>query len=105
MTTTRFQTDRRLWLWIALSLFLVSWCRPLSLTMDGSVRPIVWLWEVILAAFDSSIISSRQLFDIKAVLIIFTCISAGASLIAAWLIQCVVVIIRTKKNERTDHVA
>ena len=103
MKIARFQTDHRLWLWIALVLFLVSCCFPLIGTKGDPVRPVVWLWGVLLAAFDSSI-SFRELFGISAVLIIFACISAIASIVAAWLIQCVVVIIGMKKSERTDHV-
>ena len=104
MKTTRFETNQRLWLWIALSLFLLSWCFPLIGSKGHGVYPIIFLWGVILAAFDPTI-SFGELFGVSAILILFASISAVASVVAAWLIQCVVVIIRTKKTERTDDVA
>jgi hypothetical protein len=96
--TTRFQTDERLWLWLALGLFLLSWCFPAMGTKGGLVRPIVWLWEIIAAVF-SSRMDWRTFFGASAALIIFSCISAIASIVAAWLIHCVIVMVRSKASE------
>src|SRR5215469_8657644 len=92
MKLTRYQTDNRIWLWMALSLFLVSWCFPLP----DSAPPFVWLWGIIAAAFHSDL-SFPAFFGVSAVLIGFACISTLVSMTIAWLIQCVVVIVRSKK--------
>jgi hypothetical protein len=102
MKNKRFQTDRRLWLWVALALFLISWCFPLiGVKGNNSVRPIVWLWGLVASLFQSDF-SAREFFGMSVVLIFFVCFSGVASIVAAWFVQCIVVMVRTK---RIDSVA
>jgi hypothetical protein len=104
MKITRFQTDHRLWLLIALALLLVSWCFPIMPVKGDWMRPVVFLWGLLAAIFHSDL-SGRELFGVSAVMILFACLSAIVSIVVAWFIQCAIVIARAKKHDKTDHVA
>jgi hypothetical protein len=99
MKNISFQTDRRLWLLIGFTFFVASWFFPLIAIKSDSMSPAVWLWGIISSLFYPGSFDSREFFGVITVLVIFSFFSAVLSLVAAWLIQCIIVIIRTMKIE------
>jgi hypothetical protein len=95
-----FKTDQRLWLWIAFVLFAIAWFFPLIGMKGGAERPVVWLWQLISSLFQADF-RANEFIGMSACLVFFICWSTIASLIAGWFIHCVIVILRTIKNERT----
>ena len=93
-----FQTDRRLWLSIAFVLAAIGWFFPLIGMKGGSERPIVWLWAIVSSVFKPDF-RTNEFIGMSAALVFFICWSTIASLMAAWLIHCIIVIVRTIKGE------
>jgi hypothetical protein len=97
MKATRYQTDKRLWAWIALTLFVICWCFvPWSFVKpDSSFLPIVLLCRLVVAFFHGDI-PFRGVFVVGIMLAPFAFISGMASVVTAWFLQCIVVIARSK---------
>jgi hypothetical protein len=102
MKTTRFQTDQRLWMWIALVLTVACWCFLRTGLKTANYVPVVLLREWIVAIFRADG-SAGDIFYVGAALLMFGCVSGIASIVAAWFLHCAVVIARTKRRERKDH--
>ena len=99
MKLTRYQTDNRLWLRIALVLFLLSWWFPF---FDiGPARPIGLLWYIVTSPVRSEF-SIGELFGVVQ-LVFFSCVFGIPAIAAAWLIQCAVVIVKTKSRRSVEH--
>ena len=107
MKMTRFQTDRRLWIFIAVAFFVTFWCIP-WMDVKGSCSPFDILHELVSDLVHGSLPFDNLMsgFGGLAVLAVILCIP---SVVLAWVIQCVVVIIRTKlrdkQREKASHVA
>ena len=95
MKATRFQTDRRLWLWIAAALFVAMWCFvPIGIKSD-TYRPVVLLWDLIGYIFSAD---RREVFGVGAMLFIFGCMSAIVAAVIAWPLQGLVVFLRHRNR-------
>jgi ABC-type Fe3+ transport system permease subunit len=101
MKTRRFQTDRRLWFWIALTLFLACWFIPFFDVKGDQMSVFDGFREGVADSHLSFGIIVDGFFSVTFCAFLFTV----PSIVLAWLIQCAVVIIRTRKRERIDHVA
>jgi len=98
---TRFPTDVKLWAWIALAVLATSWCIPvLSIKAGPSFSIARALWEFG-AAVHRHDDSGTQLFCL--VFMVFASASAVAAIVLGWVLHCLVVIVRTRKRERTEH--
>ena len=98
MTLTRFQTDKRLWKWITWILFGVSWLVPsFTFAKSGPVYPAVTLFWWLLRAFWDSDVPLTELKMPAIVLAGQAVIFGVASIVLAWLLQCVVVLVRSRK--------
>jgi hypothetical protein len=95
----KFQNDHRLWRCISLSLFFFGLCLPIIGTKGSWLPPVVWGWGLLIGAFGSGIFS-REFFLFTAILLFHVGLIAIASMVAGWLIQCAVVIVRTRKKEK-----
>jgi len=93
MKATRFQTDKRLWILIAVVLFASSWCFPLIDIKGPPVRPVLVLWDGVVAIVhgDSSMWGALGL-----PLVMFACLSGIAAAVFGWMFQCLVVIVRSR---------
>ena len=92
----RYRTDYRLWMWIALALFVVSWFLPSELKGDSTTRigHLQWLYDYYSAG--------NTTFDnLMEQACVETILSTLASIIFAWVIQCFIVIARPKRPEVT----
>jgi hypothetical protein len=107
MKITRFKTDKWLWFWISIALLAIIWCIPF-MDVKGATSPFNITCELAADLIHGylpigNIINGFMGLAVSAFIL---CIP---SVILAWVIQCVVVIIRTKlrdKNrEKIDHVA
>jgi len=102
---TRFQTDKRLWIWASLCLFVLFWVVPFPVTENGRESYAEQLWPVLplclhkeVPGFDKG----QSPVSTLAVCSIVVCLSAIAALVVGWLLQGLVVILRTaKQGERT----
>jgi hypothetical protein len=101
MKATKFQTNVRLWMLIALVLFAVIWLTPLLGDIHGEALPVVvWRWFVALVHGE---VPSREFFGITAFFVLFTCVVAIVAVVIGWLLHCAVVIVRTRRRESKDH--
>lgn len=101
MKVTRFPTDVRLWMWIALAVLAASWCIPVISIKSGPYFSIARaLWELV-AAVHRHANSETQLF--LRVFIVFASVSVVVAIVFGWLLHCVVVSIRSRKPERTGN--
>jgi hypothetical protein len=101
MKTRRFQTDRRLWFWIALTLFLACWFLPFF-DVKGDQMSV---FDGFLEGVRDSHLSLGIIVDGFFSLTICACFFAVPSIVLAWLIQCAVVIIRKRKREMIYQLA
>jgi hypothetical protein len=93
MKIEQFQTDFRLWLWISFGLFLASlFFMHIGVKAD-SMTPVAWMWHVVQVIFQGDF---REAFGVSFMLVLFACIYLVASIVLAWLVQCLVVMIRTR---------
>lgn len=102
MKATRYQTDQRLWLAIALILFLASWWFPLIGIKGEAWKPAALLWALMTSIFHADI-SFREFVGIGGSLLIFACFSCFIAMAFGWFLQCLVVIVRTRIQERKKH--
>jgi hypothetical protein len=98
MKMQQFKTNRRLWIWIAIILFLASWFIPLMDIKGWHASPYGLIRESAL-----EVIHGRTTFDDAitgnfTMVAFFTCVFGFTSILFAWVIQCAVVIIRTKSK-------
>jgi hypothetical protein len=93
MKIKQFQTGLRLWLWISFGLFMGSLLFMHIGIMSDSMTPVAWMWHAIQAVFQGD---AREAFGVSVALVIFASMYLVASIVVAWLIQCIVVIIRTR---------
>jgi hypothetical protein len=87
----RFQTHRRLWLWISLLLVAAIWCFvPIGIKSETH-RPIVLLWDWVGYIFNSD---RREMFGVGVTLLLFACISGILAAVVAWPLQALIVVFR-----------
>ena len=95
MKDTRFQTDRRLWLWISLTLVAAIWCFvPMGIKTE-TYRPVVLLWDWVGYIFSSD---RREVFGVGVMLLIFGCMSCIVAAVIAWPLQALIVVLRRGKR-------
>lgn len=99
MSKASFKTNRRLWVWLTLVLFCASWWLPLLGKTGQSWISLFWSW---LIGVSRGEIPLRASLGVIAYLAASACFALVAALVVGWLLQCVVVIVRTKKNEPVD---
>jgi len=105
MKITRFKTDRRLWFWIALALFVGSWFIPFMDIKGWHASPFGVFREVAGDVIHGDLPLGNAIAGAFIPLTVLAFVFGVASIIFAWVVQCVVVIIRGKKHEEIDHVA
>jgi len=103
MKATRFPTDVRLWEWIALAVLAASWCIPVISIKSGPHFSIATALKELIAAVHQHDDSATQLF--RGVFIVFASASVVVAIVFGWLLHCLVVIVRARKRERTEHAA
>jgi hypothetical protein len=96
MKTTRFETNTRLWFWIASGLFAISWFLPM-VTIKGSYFSMATGLKELVGAIQREADSETRLFS--RVLSIFVCLSILISIVVGWLLHCFIIIIRSRKRE------
>jgi len=90
MKFKRFTTDRRLWLWISLTLFVISWFLPFDNVKGGWVfRPGFVVFSLFLDRDFLAGLFFASLFSL------LFCIPA---VVGGWIIQCIVVMIRGRRH-------
>jgi hypothetical protein len=95
MKPMRFQTDRRLWLWVSLALLAVIWLFvPIGIKSE-SYRPIVLLWDWIGYIFNSD---RREVFGVGVMLLIFACLSSIVAAVIGWPLHALIVVMRHGKR-------
>lgn len=97
MKTIRFETDRRLWFWIALVLFAISWFIPV-VEIKGPYFSMARGLKGLIHAVQQDSDSEAQLMS--RVLTVFALVSVLLSIVFGWLLHCFVIIIRGRKHER-----
>jgi hypothetical protein len=103
MKARRFKTDIRLWFWIALVLFVSSWFLPIT-GVKIPMRPIAvvpLLWSSIFGP-DASL---RGALEVGLVLGFSLCLAGIVSLFFGWLLQCLIVMLRSSKRDHEDRAA
>jgi heme/copper-type cytochrome/quinol oxidase subunit 2 len=90
-------------MWIALAVLAASWCIPVISIKSGPYFSIATALKELVAAVHRHDDSARQLF--RGVFIAFASASAIVAVVLGWLLQCLVVIVRARKRERTKHAA
>jgi hypothetical protein len=102
MKNARFPTDRRLWFYLSVILLVAIWCVPWESYKNKWISPLGSLWSRATPPFDMSV----TLPDLLHALDLREFISfAVAAVGLGWLIQRVVVMVRTKNRKKEDHVA
>jgi hypothetical protein len=95
MAFEKFKTDRRLWFWFTLVLFVIPWFMPLG-DLKGSRFPfVIYIAGIFLdpGHFEKCFVAAGAcslLFGIPA-------ISIG------WVVQCIVAIIRDAKRKKIQN--
>ena len=91
----RYKTNTRLWLLLAAVLFVITWFLPIQATKDEQMPPAVFFRILVFA-----VTSHDRQWDIAimaaGVLVIWTLVISLAALTAAWVIQCVVQVLRAR---------
>jgi hypothetical protein len=103
MKAIRFQTDWRLWMWIALILFVVSLFIPVISIKSGPYFSITSALRDFVTAVHQTDDSEIQLLG--GILVFFTSVAVIIALVLGWLLHCFIVIVRTKRHERINHAA
>ena len=95
MKPMRFQTDRRLWLWVSLALLGVIWLFvPIGIKSE-SYRPIVLLWDWIGYIFSPD---RREVFGVGVMLLVFGCLSSIVAAVIGWPLHALIVAMRHGKR-------
>ena len=98
MKTTRFQTDRRLWFWITAALFVIIWCIPF-LWVKGPTSPFDISRELV-ADLIHGWLPIDNIVNGFMGLTVLALILGIPAVILAWVIQCVIVVLRTKLRDK-----
>ena len=97
MPLTRFKTNRRLWFWISLVLFIVPWFLPIWGVKGSQMMPAA-IWYI-LVAFPNHL--TESLFCICG----FTLIFGLPAISIGWILHCVAVMIRDTIRRRRGYAA
>jgi hypothetical protein len=87
MKTKRYRTDRWLWFWIAFTLFVACWFQPCVQSQDGREILVVSLFR------DFGFWTFNFILP-------FVCLFSVWSILLGWLVQRLVVIARTRKQDK-----
>lgn len=91
MKPMRFQTDRRLWLWVSVALLAMIWLFvPISIKSE-SYRPVVLLWDWIGYIFSSD---RREVIGVGVTLLMFACLSSIVAAVIGWPLHALIVVMR-----------
>jgi len=85
-----FKTERRLWFWISLGMFVVPWFVPIGWVKGSSVVPCYFWW--ILFAYPSHAVETLCGLGLISLMFGIPAIAFG------WIAQAVVVIIRQRRK-------
>jgi len=104
MKTTRFKTDRWLWLGVSLALFVVGWFIPFNYARGYFFSIYKWVKHSIVGDYYGDVallFVGDDPYPMGRVI----CLWGGVSFFIGWWIQRVVVKSRTGKRDEIDHVA
>lgn len=101
MKPRRFQTDARLWTRITLILLAVGWCIPILSIKSGPSFSIATALKELAVAIYHRDGSSTQMFGIA--FVSYAIYSAFVAAVFGWVLHCVVVIVRTSRDNRRAH--
>jgi hypothetical protein len=96
MKVTRFQTDRRLWFWIALALFIACWLIPFMDIKGWHASLFGVFLEIASDVFRGNMSFAEAIDNSLIPVTVFTFVFGVAAIVLAWVVQCIVVIIRNK---------
>ena len=94
---TRFETNPRLWLWVSLVLFAVTWGFVPIVIKSETYRPIVLLWQWVGLIFSSD---RRDVFGVGVMLCVFGCLSGIAAAVVGWPLQAFIVVNARIQSQR-----
>jgi hypothetical protein len=91
MSIKRFKTNRRLWFWISLVLFVLPWFLPIDNVLVD--RPVVFWIALFTHLGDAGeTLGALEMIGVWSVLLGLPAICVG------WVLQCVVVMIRGERK-------
>ncbi len=91
--TRRFPTNRRLWIFLTLTLFLLMWLIPVD--WKGSRdEPIGVAWIILFSLLLNCDYYGGEFSYMISSILQYGCIFALVSLVLGWIIQCVLTIMR-----------
>ena len=104
MHTRDFKTDRRLWLYLALGVFVALWFFPWIAFKEAPVRPAIF-WPGLFYTLFSPDVPVSQVWEVARFLFWFSLIFSIPSLALGWVLHCVVVILRHRRTDKDGDVA
>jgi hypothetical protein len=105
-----FETDRRLWKFVAFVVFILLWFTPTLPTPDARVCVCpALLWVALFKAPFYHDLSWNSFFEQSPSMLLFitgyALLFAIVALVAGWVFQAIVVILRSMRSDRHDHAA
>jgi hypothetical protein len=97
MALTRFKTDKRLWFWISLVLFIVPWFLPIWGIKNDTMMPAT-IWLILVEYPD-------HLFESFTGICVFTLLFGVPAISIGWILHCVLVMVRDTIRRRREHAA
>lgn len=98
MILTRFQTDKRLWKRIAGVLFAVGWFIPsATLSKNGPLATAGEMLVCCVQTYWDPTMPREMFFIVFLVLLAQITVFGVAAVVAGWILQCVVVMVRKQK--------
>jgi hypothetical protein len=103
MKLRHYKTSVRLWLYLALALFVALWFVPFDI--KGSTFYPAYLWPAFIIALFRSDVPLREVGELLPMLGWYTLVCGIPALAIAWVLQCVVQMIRHRHPLETDPTA
>lgn len=94
MTFSRYQTDKRLWLWVSLVLFVAPWFL-VPIGKSDEWRPAI-LWLFLFT-------EPHHLLEVVGGIVMFSLLFAIPACAVGWVVQCLIVIVRSTWKHRAHH--
>jgi hypothetical protein len=92
---TRFKTNKRLWFWLTIALWVPCWFIPIQGKGDERWNPLLMIWESFRAIFEWGF-SLDKIEEFVVILFMFVATTGFAAAAIAWVIHCPIVMVRTK---------
>ena len=93
MPLKRFKTDRRLWFWISIALFIVPWFIPMF-GKDSAMRPMDMFFVLV-----SSVGSDVDMFGALAAIGFYTVLLGIPAAVMGWVLQGLIVMLKSPRKD------